>query len=62
MRQTHYAKNEGAEAPAGVVCRGFCLATDPLTVAKEGYRRIDDRAVSGVGKRENGTYRPDLCL
>jgi hypothetical protein len=35
QRQPHYAKNERAEAPAGIgrVCRGFCLQLTPVPVA-----------------------------
>src|SRR5215471_12117928 len=64
FHETPHHLHERSRSPSGSrgMCRGFCLATDPLTVAKEGYRRIDDRAVSGVGKCGEGTYRLDLCL
>jgi hypothetical protein len=44
-----------AEALAGVeACRGFCLAKQltPSQLRKPGYGRIDDRAVSRIGKRK----------
>jgi hypothetical protein len=48
-----HPRMKGAEAPAGGGLPELLLgkATDPLTVARRGYGRIYDRAVSRIGKR-----------